>query len=268
MVCFCQRRPGLRAEIEWRLPGRLHIRKRLDGLDSPHGTLETGAMLWGLCVVVLASPFVTGLVAQTTPTRNWGLRADWTPASSVPKSAHRARGQTFGKRVSRIEGRGSHVEGVYGFSASSVYRRRTVSGRVERSRVLPEPLLLSAASIESIPVSSDDAPRTASIRHATRPTHSEPTAGAQVKIRERLRFGAAQRVAEIEAELAAIWTAFPELRSRRRIEFGGRGATLAHQNEDDQQGSQMRHRTFTAAQGAELGRRMKVYRARRRRVET
>jgi hypothetical protein len=40
---------------------------------------------FSLCVVVLASPFVAGLVAQTTPTRNGALRAVWTPASGAPK---------------------------------------------------------------------------------------------------------------------------------------------------------------------------------------
>jgi len=40
---------------------------------------------FSFCVVVLASPFVAGLVAQTTPTRNAALRAVWTPALALPR---------------------------------------------------------------------------------------------------------------------------------------------------------------------------------------
>jgi hypothetical protein len=58
-------------------------------LSDPHGmkhTLVTPLVAaFSLCVVVLASPFVAGLVAQTTPTRNGALRAVWTPASGAPK---------------------------------------------------------------------------------------------------------------------------------------------------------------------------------------
>jgi len=56
---------------------------------DPHGMKRTLVMplmaAFNLGVVILASPFVAGLVAQTTPTRNAALRAVWTPALALPR---------------------------------------------------------------------------------------------------------------------------------------------------------------------------------------
>ena len=56
---------------------------------DPHGMKRTLVMplmaAFNLGVVILASPFVAGLVAETTPARNGALRAVWTPASGAPK---------------------------------------------------------------------------------------------------------------------------------------------------------------------------------------
>ena len=52
---------------------------------APRLTLARKAVLASAGCVALASPFVAGLVAQTTPTRNAALRAVWTPASGAPK---------------------------------------------------------------------------------------------------------------------------------------------------------------------------------------
>jgi hypothetical protein len=43
-------------------------------------------VLASAALIGLASPFVAGLVAQTTPTRNAAIRAVWTPASGAPKN--------------------------------------------------------------------------------------------------------------------------------------------------------------------------------------
>jgi hypothetical protein len=52
---------------------------------APRLTLARKAVLATAGCVALASPFVAGLVAQTTPTRDPALRAVWTPASGAPK---------------------------------------------------------------------------------------------------------------------------------------------------------------------------------------
>jgi GDSL-like Lipase/Acylhydrolase family len=52
-------------------------------MERGFGTL---AVLATAGCVALASPFVAGLVAQTTPTRDPSIRAIWTPASGAPKN--------------------------------------------------------------------------------------------------------------------------------------------------------------------------------------
>src|SRR5580765_9069333 len=53
---------------------------------APRLTLARKILLASAGFVALASPFVTGVAAQTTPTRNAALRAVWTPASGAPKN--------------------------------------------------------------------------------------------------------------------------------------------------------------------------------------
>lgn len=57
----------------------------MTGPAAPRLTLARKAVLATAGCVALASPFVAGLVAQTTPTRDPALRAVWTPASGAPK---------------------------------------------------------------------------------------------------------------------------------------------------------------------------------------
>ena len=58
----------------------------MTGHAAPRLTLARKAVLASAGCVALASPFVAGLVAQTTPTRDAALRAVWTPASGAPKN--------------------------------------------------------------------------------------------------------------------------------------------------------------------------------------
>jgi len=53
---------------------------------APRLTFGRKAVLAAAGFVALASPFVAGLVAQTTPTRDPSIRAVWTPASGAPKN--------------------------------------------------------------------------------------------------------------------------------------------------------------------------------------
>jgi len=58
----------------------------MTGHATPRLTLARKAALASAGFVALASPFVAGLVAQTTPTRDPSIRAVWTPASGAPKN--------------------------------------------------------------------------------------------------------------------------------------------------------------------------------------
>jgi beta-lactamase regulating signal transducer with metallopeptidase domain len=64
------------------------LKQRIEAImtDSaaPRLTLARKAMLASAACVALASPFVVGLVAQTTPARDPSLRAVWTPSSGAP----------------------------------------------------------------------------------------------------------------------------------------------------------------------------------------
>jgi hypothetical protein len=83
------------------------------------------------------------------------------------------------------------------------------------------------------------------------------------KLKQWAELGAAQRAREIETELAEIRRAFPEIGSRRRVESGGGGGTLAHE-----QGKRKHTRKpMTAAQKREVSRRMKAYWASRRKAK-
>jgi len=53
---------------------------------TPRLTVGRKAVLAAAGCIALASPFVAGLVAQTTPTRDPSIRAVWTPASGAPKN--------------------------------------------------------------------------------------------------------------------------------------------------------------------------------------
>jgi hypothetical protein len=64
------------------------LTERIEAIMSDHITrpltFARKAVLVSAVCVALASPFVAGLVAQTTPTRSAALRAVWTPASGAP----------------------------------------------------------------------------------------------------------------------------------------------------------------------------------------
>ena len=66
------------------------LKQRIEAIMTEHAaprlTLARKAVLAAAAFVALASPFVAGLVAQSTPTRNAALRAVWTPASGAPKN--------------------------------------------------------------------------------------------------------------------------------------------------------------------------------------
>ena len=66
------------------------LKQRIEAIMSDHAaprlTLGRKAVLASAAFVALASPFVAGLVAQTTPTRSAALRAVWTPASGAPRN--------------------------------------------------------------------------------------------------------------------------------------------------------------------------------------
>jgi hypothetical protein len=85
--------------------------------------------------------------------------------------------------------------------------------------------------------------------------------GREMDMRELAQLGAAQRVAEIRAELAEIQRAFPAMRAGRRVETGSGGGTLLPEG-----GKRKRRRRppMSAAQKAEVSRRMKKYWAARR----
>jgi len=53
---------------------------------APRLTFGRRAVLAAAGFVALASPFVAGLMAQTTPTRDPSIRAVWTPASGAPRN--------------------------------------------------------------------------------------------------------------------------------------------------------------------------------------
>jgi len=65
-----------------------NLKRRIEAIMNdqiaPRLTLARRAVLASAGFVALASPFVAGLVAQTTPTRNPALRAVWTPSSGAP----------------------------------------------------------------------------------------------------------------------------------------------------------------------------------------
>ena len=63
---------------------RRRIEDIMTGQTAPQLTLARRAVLASAGLVALASPFVAGLVAQTTPTRNPALRAVWTPSADAP----------------------------------------------------------------------------------------------------------------------------------------------------------------------------------------
>lgn len=81
-------------------------------------------------------------------------------------------------------------------------------------------------------------------------------------MKEWAQLGAAQRVAEITAELQAIRAAFPELGSRRRVQSGGGGGTLAHEPH-----KRRRRKPMTAAQRKAVSAWMKKYWAGRRKAK-
>jgi len=108
-------------------------------LSDPHGMKHTLVAplvaAFTLCVVVLASPFVAGLVAQTTPTRNAALRAVWTPASGAPKDLLTAiEGRNHDSFIDRA--RASNIDLVF-FGATDTAMWRwpdTISGGVDRGK--------------------------------------------------------------------------------------------------------------------------------------
>jgi hypothetical protein len=108
-------------------------------LCDPHGmkhTLVTPLVAaFSFCVVVLASPFVAGLVAQTTPTRNGALRAVWTPASGAPKDLLTAlEGRNHDSFIDRA--RAGNIDLVF-FGATDTAMWRwpdTISGGVDRGK--------------------------------------------------------------------------------------------------------------------------------------
>src|SRR6185295_15857895 len=67
-----------------------NLKQRIEAIMTAHAaprlTLARKAVLALAGCVALASPFVAGLVAQTTPARDPALRAVWTPASVAPKN--------------------------------------------------------------------------------------------------------------------------------------------------------------------------------------
>ena len=110
-------------------------------LSDPHSmkhTLVTPLVAaFSLCVVVLTSPFVPGLVAQTTPTRNAALRAVWTPASGAPKGLLTAlEGRNHDSFIDRA--RAGNIDLVF-FGATDTAMWRwpdTISGGVDRGKRL------------------------------------------------------------------------------------------------------------------------------------
>ena len=76
-------------------------------------------------------------------------------------------------------------------------------------------------------------------------------------VRDWARLGASRRIAEISAELAEIHKAFPQLRRR------GRGRDPAVTTTATRRG----RRSMSAAEKAEVSRRMKAYWARRRKAK-
>ena len=76
---------------------------------------------------------------------------------------------------------------------------------------------------------------------------------AKFDLKAYARQGAAARVAELNTELAAIFKAFPDLRTAS----GGRGSEIGN-------GRTRQRRGMTAAQKAEVSKRMKAYWAARK----
>jgi hypothetical protein len=66
-----------------------NLKQRIEAIMTAHAaprlTLARKAVLALAGCIALASPFVAGLVAQTTPTRDPALPSVWTPASGAPK---------------------------------------------------------------------------------------------------------------------------------------------------------------------------------------
>ena len=79
---------------------------------------------------------------------------------------------------------------------------------------------------------------------------------AKFDLKAYARQGAAARIAELNAELAAIYKAFPDLRTTS----GGRGSECGNSRTRKRRG-------MTAAQKAEMSKRMKKYWAERRAKE-
>jgi hypothetical protein len=76
---------------------------------------------------------------------------------------------------------------------------------------------------------------------------------AKFDLKAYARQGAAARVAELNAELAAIYRVFPDLRSATR-----------RRSDEDSNGRRRKRRGMTAAQKAEVSKRMKAYWAARK----
>ena len=87
-----------------------------------------------------------------------------------------------------------------------------------------------------------------------------------IDMKELARRGAEARIAEINAELAEIRRAFGTGRAGRRVQSGSGGGTLAP--EDGGKKKKRRSRPpMSAAQKAEVSKRMKRYWAARRKVK-
>jgi hypothetical protein len=85
-------------------------------------------------------------------------------------------------------------------------------------------------------------------------------------MRELARLGAEARVAEINAELAEIRRAFGTGRAGRRVQSGSGGGTLAPEESGKKQKRRSRP-PMSAAQKAEVSKRMKKYWAARRKAQ-
>jgi len=115
------------------------LKQRIEAIMTDHAaprlTLARKAVLASAGCVALASPFVAGLVAQTTPTRNAALRAVWTPASGAPKDLLTAlEGRNHDSFIDRA--RAGNIDLVF-FGATDTAMWRwpdTISGGVDRGK--------------------------------------------------------------------------------------------------------------------------------------
>ena len=113
------------------------LKRRIEAIMTGHAaprlTLARKAVLASAACVALASPFVAGLVAQTTPTRNAALRAVWTPASGAPKNLLTAlEGRHHDSFIDRA--RAGNIDLVFfGTTDTEMWRwPDTISGGVDR----------------------------------------------------------------------------------------------------------------------------------------